>query len=135
MRKIITFATILGFIVTPSLNLSTEKTASAQMRQYAKQTSVIPIEIKGQVTKIKGDTITIRDEAGRIYQVKTEDPRALEEIKVGDILRVEGTVGQKKTVEAQQKKIRVKATSIQRVEGNGRYGGYVPENAPAQPGQ
>jgi hypothetical protein len=54
--------------------------------------------------------------------------------QVGDIVRVEGGVGQKKMVEVQRKKIKVKAISIERIGENGN-GGYMPESVPPQPGQ
>lgn len=134
MRKIVTFTAILGLIATIGLNLTIENAGEAQMRQYAKQKPAVPIEVEGKVTKVKGNTLTVTDGAGRIYQVKTADPRALEGIQVGDIVRIEGAARQKKTVEAQQKKIKVRAASVERIGENGN-GGYVPESVPPQPGQ
>jgi hypothetical protein len=193
MRKIITFATILGFIVTLSLNVTTTAKGSEdefkiagrvtaiekdvikleepngeiftfaakndeqlegirvgdmvsvkyqhgrvdsikeikgdEMRKYAKRTSVVPVEIEGQVTKISGNTLTVTDGADGIFRVKAADPKTLEEIQVGDIVRVEGIEGQKRIVQP-QKNLRIQATSIQKVEANPITGDTF-ESAPA----
>jgi hypothetical protein len=107
-----------------------EKTGGTQMRQYAKRMPAVPTEIEGQVTEVEANRLTITDQAGRIYRVKTADPRTLEDLRVGDIVRVEGVIDQK-NIDEPGKKIKVKATSIERVEGNG-YDGYTPESVPAQ---
>jgi RecJ-like exonuclease len=132
MREIITFTAILGLIATMGLNLTIENAGEAQTGQYAKQKPAVPVEVEGKVTKVKGNTLTVTDGMGRIYQIKTADPRTFEWIQVGDIVRVEGAVGQKKMVEAQRKKIKVKAISIERIRENGN-GGYMPESVPPQP--
>jgi hypothetical protein len=151
MRKIIIFAIISGFVVTVSASVTAtargsedesiisdisggvtviEKTGGTHMRRYAKRMPAVPTEIEGQVTEVKGNTLTITDQAGRIYRVKTADPRTLEDLRVGDIVRVEGVIDQK-NIDEPGKKIKMKATSIERVGGNG-YDGYTPESVPAQ---
>jgi outer membrane lipoprotein SlyB len=41
-------------------------------------------EIKGTVSKIEGDRLTILDDTGKDKTVKIKDPESLKEIKVGD---------------------------------------------------
>jgi hypothetical protein len=146
MRKIITFATFLGFIATLSLNVTTTAKGSEdefqiagrvtaiendvikleepngeiftvaakndeqlegirvgdmvsvkyqdgrvdsikeikgdEMRKYAKRTSVIPVEIEGQVTKISGNTLTVTDGADGIIRVKAADSKTLERFRL-----------------------------------------------------
>jgi pyruvate kinase len=41
-------------------------------------------EIKGTVAKIEGDKVTIQDAAGKQTTVSVNDPRTLQDLKVGD---------------------------------------------------
>ena len=45
-------------------------------------------EIKGMVTKIEGDKITIQDAAGKQTTVSINDPRTLQDLKVGDTVSI-----------------------------------------------
>ncbi len=45
-------------------------------------------EVKGTVTKIEGDTVTIADDMGKQTTVKIADPKILKDLKVGDKVEV-----------------------------------------------
>ncbi len=45
-------------------------------------------EVKGTVSKIAGDKITILDSKGKEQTVKVKDMESLKEIKVGDVVMV-----------------------------------------------
>ncbi|MGH7800897.1 MAG: hypothetical protein ACREOW_09760 [Thermodesulfobacteriota bacterium] len=78
MRKLIGFALI-------ALTLALTGVSSfAMTKQHTSQVATAPTEIKGEVTYIKGHSLIVKDEAGKIHMVKAADPKALEGIKVGD---------------------------------------------------
>ena len=55
-------------------------------------------EIKGTVTKIEGNQITIQDAAGKQTTVSINDPRALQDLKVGDTVSIkDGKLTKEKT--------------------------------------
>jgi pyruvate kinase len=41
-------------------------------------------EVKGKVAKIEGDKVTVQDAAGKETTVSVDDPRMLQDLKVGD---------------------------------------------------
>lgn len=55
-------------------------------------------EIKGTVSKIEGDKITIQDAAGKETTVSVNDPRTLQDLKVGDRVSIkDGKLTKEKT--------------------------------------
>ncbi len=55
-------------------------------------------EIKGTVSKIEGNKLTIQDDMGKQITVSVQDPKALEGLKVGDRVSVkDGKVTKEKT--------------------------------------
>ena len=55
-------------------------------------------EIKGTVTKIEGDKVTIQDAAGKQTTVSVNDPRMLQDLKVGDRVSIkDGKLTKEKT--------------------------------------
>ncbi|MDO9123442.1 MAG: hypothetical protein Q7V12_03350 [Deltaproteobacteria bacterium] len=55
-------------------------------------------EVKGTVSKIEGDKLTILDDKGKEKTVKVKDLESLKEIKVGDwVLVKDGKVTKEKT--------------------------------------
>ena len=55
-------------------------------------------EIKGAVSKIEGDRLTIEDDMGKQYTIRLGDPTILKDLKVGDrVLVKDGKVTKEKT--------------------------------------
>ena len=55
-------------------------------------------EIKGTVAKIEGDKVTIQDAAGKQTTVSVNDPRTLQDLKVGDTVSIkDGKLTKEKT--------------------------------------
>ncbi len=55
-------------------------------------------EIKGTVSKIEGNKLTIQDDMGKQITVSVQDPKALEDLKVGDRVSIkDGKVTKEKT--------------------------------------
>ncbi len=55
-------------------------------------------EIKGTVSKIEGNKLTIQDDMGKQITVSVQDPKTLEGLKVGDRVSVkDGKVTKEKT--------------------------------------
>jgi hypothetical protein len=77
MRKIITFATILGFIVTFNLSLTT-----ARGSEYNEFT------ISGRVLAIENGTVSIGEPNGEIFTLAARNYEQLEGIGVGDMVSV-----------------------------------------------
>jgi len=88
--------------------------------QHTKQVAAIAAEsneITGAVTDIKDNTLTVKDEAGKTHQIMADDPKALEGLKVGDMVKVAMENG--------------KAVSIEKVESEAPTEGAPPaEGAP-----
>ncbi len=104
MRRIITFATILGFIATLSLNLAT--TAKADEDEF---------NVSGRVMAIENHIVTLQEPNGRTFTVVAKDDDQIERIRVGDIVRVKYEHG--------------RVDSIKRI-GESE---YVPGNVPPPP--
>jgi hypothetical protein len=78
MRNLIGFALIALALTLTGLS------SFAVAKQHTSQVSTTQTEIKGQVTKLSGQALMVKDEAGKIHLVKVSGPKALEGIKVGD---------------------------------------------------
>jgi hypothetical protein len=107
MRKIITFATILGFIMTLSLNFTT--TTKGEDNKFKVSGTVMAIE--------NHHVVKLQEPNGKIFTAVAKDDEQLEGIEVGDMVSVKYEHG--------------KVDSIKKV-GEGR---YVPENVPPPPPQ
>ena len=101
MRKIITFATILGFIMTLSLNFTT--TAKGDDDEF---------KVSGTVMAIENNVIRLQEPNGQTFTVVAKKDDQIERIKVGDIVRVKYEHG--------------RVDSIKRIGESG----YVPQNVP-----
>jgi hypothetical protein len=105
MRKIITFATILGFIMTLSLNLTTTAKGSDDNK----------FKVSGRVIAIENHVIRLEEPNGQIFTVVAKDDDQLERIRVGDMVSVKYKHGR-----------------VDSIKKTGE-GGYVPENVPPPP--
>jgi hypothetical protein len=105
MRKIVTFATILGFIMTLSLNLTT----------IAKGSDDNKFKVSGRVIAIENNVIRLEEPNGQIFTVVAKNDDQIERIRVGDMVRVKYKHG--------------RVDEIKRIEESG----YVPENVPPPP--
>ena len=79
MRKLLGLA-----LVALALTLPGVSTFAATMNQPTKQVAVAPTEIKGEITHIKGNILTLKDELGKVHRVKISQASMLEGLKVGD---------------------------------------------------
>lgn len=104
MRKIITFATILGCIMTLSLNFTT--TAKGDDDEF---------KVSGTVMAIENNVVTLQEPNGRTFTVVAKKDDQIERIRVGDIVRVKYEHG--------------RVDSIKRIGESG----YVPQNVPPPP--
>lgn len=60
--------------------------------------SVSAEEVKGTVSKIEGNKLTIRDDTGKQVTVSVQDPMTLKDLKVGERVSVkDGKVTKEKT--------------------------------------
>jgi hypothetical protein len=95
---------LLGLmLVTLALTFTGVSSFAASMKEQTKQVATSSAEmIKGEITHIKGHTLTLKDEAGKTHYVKAADMKELKGLKVGEKVSVKMEKG--------------KATSIQRIE-------------------
>ncbi len=116
IKEVIEMTRLFGFaLVVLALALSGASTYAATMNQPTKQVATASTEMKGEITRIKAEVLTLKDEAGKSHLVRAAGPKLLEGIKVGDKVVVQIENG--------------KATSIQKVEAEP--AGHMSEDAPA----
>jgi hypothetical protein len=119
MRKIVAFATILGFVATTSMGLAVTQKGSqealtvsgkvsaiqnggeAEMNHQTKQVAAAtaPTEITGTVTSIKGRRLKVKDEKGKTHSIKADSSKELQGIKVGDSVNVKLEKGKVVSIE------------------------------------
>lgn len=97
MRKLLGLA-----LVALALTLPGVSTFAAPMKEQTKQVATSLTEMTGEITHIKGHTITLKDEAGNTHHVRAAHMKELEGLKVGEKVTVNMEKG--------------KASSIQKVE-------------------
>jgi hypothetical protein len=94
MRKITTFAIVLGFIATVSLNLTT--TAKGSEDKFT---------ISGKVLAIENGIVSLGQPNGEIFNVAAKNYEQLEGIGVGDIVRVKYEDGRLASIKKTGKKV------------------------------
>ncbi|MGE5443033.1 MAG: hypothetical protein ACM3SR_00315 [Ignavibacteriales bacterium] len=94
MRKIITFATVLGFIVTVSLNFTT--TAKGSEDDFT---------ISGKVLAIENGIVSLGKPNGEIFAVMVKNYEQLEGIGVGDMVKVKYDDGRVESIKKTKKKV------------------------------
>jgi hypothetical protein len=110
LRKILAFATILGFIATTSMGFAVTQKGSqdeltisgkAEMNHQTKQVAAAtaPTEITGTVTSIKGRSLKVKDEKGKTHSIKAASSKELQGIKVGDGVSVKLEKGKVVSIE------------------------------------
>ncbi len=118
MKRLFMFALIVTGLISlggiSSIAGTSQNTSSA-----TKQVAAISKDVMGKVTDIESDsnTLKIADEAGKTHAFKVSDPKLLEGLQVGDMVKVTLEKG--------------KATSIEKVEATAPDEGNT-ESAPAQ---
>lgn len=82
-------------------NAPDEQTQAAADTQAGQeqQAAAEQAEIKGEVTEVAAQALTVKDESGKAHAVAVSDGKLLKDIKVGDAVKVTLVKGKAATIE------------------------------------
>jgi len=93
MRRLLGFAFVALALTITGVN------AFAATKQHTKQVAVASTEVKGEIIRVKGHTLTLKDEAGKEHLVRAAETKMFEGLKVGDRVDVKLENGKAISVE------------------------------------